>query len=82
MLTRDEAIPVLRKVLVAPITRSARRIPTEVAMAEGDGLSTASVASLDNVTAIRTSYLVRRMGHVDGVRMLAVCAALAAAVDC
>ena len=30
ILTRDEAVPVLRTILVAPVTRTVRGIPTEV----------------------------------------------------
>jgi mRNA interferase MazF len=38
VLTRDEAIPVLRAILVAPVTRTVRGIPTEVPLGSEEGL--------------------------------------------
>jgi len=82
ILTRDEAIPVLRTVLVAPITRTIRHIPTEVALGISEGLPVASAATMDNVLAVPKSMLVRRMGALAPERQHELCAALFAAVDC
>ena len=38
IVTRDEGIPVLTWLLVAPVTRTVRDIPTEVALGPGEGL--------------------------------------------
>ena len=38
ILTRNEAVPVLRTILVAPITRTIRGIPTEVPVGAEEGL--------------------------------------------
>lgn len=38
VLTRSAAIPVLSRLVVAPATRTVRRIPTEVALDRGDGM--------------------------------------------
>jgi len=82
ILTRDEAIPVLRTVLVAPISRTIRHIPTEVPLGIAEGLPVASVASMDAVHTFPKSMLVRRMGALAPDRHRELCRAIAAAVDC
>jgi mRNA interferase MazF len=82
LLTRDEAIPVLRTVLVAPVTRTVRGIPTEVPLGPDEGLPVESVAAFDAVTAFPRAMLVRRMGALSPVRAGELCQALAAATDC
>jgi mRNA interferase MazF len=82
VLTRNEAIPVLRTVLVAPISRTVRRIPTEVPLGLSEGLSVASAAVFDSVTTIPKSMLVRRMGALAPERHVELGLALSAATDC
>lgn len=82
MLTRDGAIPVLRTLLVAPVTRTIRGIPTEVSLGADEGLPVASVASFDTVTVFPRAMLVRRMGALSPGRAGELCDALAAATDC
>lgn len=82
ILTRDEAIPVLRTVLVAPITRTIRQFPTEVPLGISEGLPVASAAAMDNVLAIPKSMLVRRMGSLAPERQHELGEALFAAIDC
>jgi mRNA interferase MazF len=82
IVTRDEAIPVLRAVLAAPVSRTIRRIPTEVPLGISEGLPVASVASIDGLLAIPKSMLVRRMGALAPERRGELCDALAAAIDC
>lgn len=82
VLTRDEAIPVLRTILVAPVTRTVRRIPTEVPLGPDEGLSSESVAAFDAITVFPRAMLVRRIGAMAPHRAHELCVALAAAVDC
>ncbi len=82
VLTRDEAIPVLRAILVAPITRTVRGIPTEVPLGSEEGLPSEAVATLDNVFTFPKAMLVRRMGALAQSRRGEPCEALRAAVDC
>ncbi len=82
VLTRDEAVPVLRTILVAPVTRTVRGIPTEVPVGTEEGLPAAGVASMDNVFAFPKAMLVRRMGALSPQRRLEPCEALRAAIDC
>jgi mRNA interferase MazF len=81
VLTRNEAIPVLRTLLVAPVSRTIRRIPTEVPLGISEGLPVASAATMDAVLALPKSMLVRRMGALAPERHRELCEALAAAVD-
>ena len=82
VLTRDEAIPVLRTILVAPITRTIRGIPTEVSVGAEEGLPTNGVASMDNVLPFPKSLLARRIGSLAPDRRDEPCEALRAATDC
>jgi mRNA interferase MazF len=82
VLSRDRAIPVLNKIIVAPATRSVRGIPTEVALGPDDGMPDACALSLDNVTMIPKRALRARICTLGIERMLQVCSALRVAVDC
>ena len=82
VLTRDEAIPILRAILVAPVTRTVRGIPTEVPLDHEEGLPAEGVAALDNVLTFPKSMLVRRIGTLAPSRRLEPCEALRAAIDC
>lgn len=82
VLTRDEAIPVLRAILVAPITQTVRGIATEVTLGRTEGLPTECVAACDGVQPFPKSMLVRRMGSVGPGRMVDLCGAVRSAIDC
>lgn len=82
VLTRDAAIPVLRRIMVAPVTRRVRGIPTEVTLGAPEGLPVDCVASLDNVLTIRKGLLTRRIGALAPERRGEPCEALRAATDC
>jgi mRNA interferase MazF len=82
VLTRDEAIPVLRTILVAPVTRTVRGIPTEVPLGAAEGLPAEGVAALDNVLTFPKALLVRRLGALAVDRRMEPCEALGAATDC
>ncbi|HJS26591.1 MAG TPA: type II toxin-antitoxin system PemK/MazF family toxin [Actinomycetota bacterium] len=82
VLTRDEAIPVLRTVLVAPVTRTVRGIPTEIPLGSGEGLPAEGVATFDNVQPFPKSMLVRRLGTLAPKRRSEPSEALRATLDC
>jgi len=50
MLAREAAVPVLRTLLAAPLTRRIRGIPTEVLLGRDDGMPEECAVALDNVT--------------------------------
>ena len=82
IVTRSEAIPVLTWVVVAPVTRTVRGIPTEVVLGAEEGLPAACAAALDNVQPVRRSFLTERAGRLSGDRRPELCRALAALADC
>lgn len=79
---RDFAGQVLASVLVAPLTTTIRGIPTEVRLGPADGLDRDCVASLDNLTLLRKTRLVRRVGLLSRARMKEVCDAVDVALGC
>jgi mRNA interferase MazF len=82
VVTRDDAIPVLRRLVVAPVTRTVRGIPTEVALGADEGLPVACAASIDNVQPINRRLLTQRLGQVPAARRDDLCRALNALADC
>ena len=82
VLTRDEAIPVLRTILVSPVTRTVRGIPSDVPLGGAEGLDVECVATMDNLLTFPKSMLVRRVGALGPSRRHEMCDALRAAVDC
>ena len=81
VVTRSEAIPVLNWILVAPVTRTVRGIPTEVHLDEDHGVDTPCAASFDNLQPIRKSFLTSRIGSLSFPRR-EICRTLAAMADC
>lgn len=82
VLTRDSAIPALRKVVGVPATRTIRGIPSEVEVGPADGMPDRCVLSLDNVRVLRKSYFVERICTLGPERMTDVCRALGIATGC
>ncbi|MGH3434491.1 MAG: type II toxin-antitoxin system PemK/MazF family toxin [Thermocrispum sp.] len=82
IVTRSSALPVLSRVLVAPVTRTVRGIPTEIPLGTGEGLAQACAASFDNLQPIPRSALVERAGALGARRQPEICQALAAVADC
>ena len=72
---------VLAGVVVAPVTRTVRDIPTEIPLGEDEGLAGECAASFDNLQRVRRSALAERAGDV-GPRREEICAALRALADC
>lgn len=83
VLTRDAAIPRLRRTLVAPCTTNIRGLPSEVVLHPAeDPVPKLSAVNLDSVESVSVAVLVERLGVLSDDRMRDVCAALAVAVDC
>ena len=82
VLTRAEAIPVLRRVIVAPLTRTIRGIPTEVRLGKDDGMPEECVVNFDNVQVTPHRLLADPIASLSGARMHEVCKALAIATGC
>ena len=82
VLTRDEAISVLRTIIVAPVTRTVRDIPSEIPLGTAEGLPTECAATMDGVLTFPKSMLVRRIGALTVARRTELCGAVSAAFDC
>lgn len=83
VLSRDTAIPRLRRALVAPCTTTIRGLASEVHLEPGDDpVPLRSAVNLDSVESVSVTTLVERIGRLADARMHEVCSALAVAVDC
>lgn len=83
VLSRDAAIPRLRRALVGPCTTNIRGIPSEVRLEPGeDPVPLTSVVNLDSVESVSLPTLVERLGRLGDERMRQICEALEIAVAC
>ena len=83
VLSRDPAIPRLRRALVAPCTTTIRNLPSEVGLNAGDDpVPLDSAVNLDSVESVSVGTLTERLGRLSDGRMRQICQALAVAVDC
>jgi mRNA interferase MazF len=83
VLSRDAAIPRLRRTLIGPCTTTIRGIPSEVALEPGeDPVPRSSVVNLDSLESVSLGTLVERLGRLSDERMREICAALEIAVAC
>ena len=83
VLSRDVAIPRLRRALVAPCTTTIRRLASEVVLESAeDPIPLRSAVNLDSVESVPVAVLVDRLGRLADSRMRQICTALAVAVDC
>ena len=83
VLSRDAAIPRLRRALVAPCTTTIRGLPSEVVLEPGDDpIPRLSGVNLDSIESVSVAVLVERLGRLSDERMRQICEALGVAVDC
>src|SRR5204862_3767857 len=83
VLSRDAAIPPLRRTLIGPCTTTIRGIPSEVLLEPGeDPVPRMSAVNLDAVESVSLATLVERLGRLSDERMLQICEALEVAVAC
>lgn len=81
VVTRSEAIHVLAGIVIAPITRTVRNIPTEIGLGPPEGLEVECAASFDNLQRVHKAALTTRLGDL-GLRRHEICVALQALADC
>lgn len=82
VITRDDAIHVLTRLVVAPVTRTVRGIPTEIPLGAAEGLPADCAASFDNVQPVPRGLLTERLGALGPDGRGAICRALGAMADC
>jgi mRNA interferase MazF len=81
VVTRSEAVGVLNWIVVAPVTRTVRDIPTEIPLDAEHGVGVPCAASFDDLQPIRRAFLTQRIGSIPFPRRQ-ICRALAALADC
>lgn len=83
VLSRDAAIPRLRRALIGPCTTTIRGIPSEVVLEPAeDPIPRSSAVNLDSVESVPIATLVERLGRLSDERMRQICNALEIAVAC
>ena len=83
VLSRDAAIPRLRRALIGPCTTTIRGIPSEVVLEPAeDPIPRSSAVNLDSVESVPIATLVERLGRLSDERMRQICDALEIAVAC
>lgn len=82
VVTRNEAASVLGRVVVAPVTRTVRGIPTELALGRDDGMAVDCVATFDNLETMSRVLLTERLAPSTRERRTRICAVLSALADC
>lgn len=82
VLTRNEAIPAMRRVVIAYLTTKIRGIPIEVRLDADDGVPRDCVVNFDNIRTVSCALLSEPITTLSGPRMHEVCRALAIATGC
>lgn len=82
VLTRDEAIPAMKRVVIAYLTTKIRGIPIEVRLDSNDGVPRECVVNFDNIRTVSCALLSEPITTLSGPRMHEVCQALAVAMGC
>lgn len=83
VLSRNVAIPRLRRAIIAPCTTNVRGLPSEVVLEPADDpIPQTSAVNLDSIESVSLGTLTQRLGRLSDERMRQVCAALNVAVDC
>lgn len=82
VVSRDEVIPVVNNLVIAPLTSMIRDIPTCIAVGSDEGVDRESVASFDNLAAVPKATLTRRLGQLGVGGRRRICEALDALANC
>ena len=82
VVSRDEVIPAVNNVVVAPITSTIRHIPTCIPVGPDEGIDHDSVATFDNLAAVPKSVLTVRLGTLGIGGRRRICDALGAMANC
>lgn len=69
ILTRDAVLENIGAIVVALVTRTVRRLPTEVILGRRQGLPVPCVANFDNILTVPRHRLKRLMGACDSSKI-------------
>ena len=81
LLSRHAAYRVRTAITVAPITRTIRNIPVEVALDHSDGMPARCVVNLDDLTTLPKILIKQRMTALSAEKMEQVNQAIRFALD-
>ena len=81
ILTRDAVLNNIGGIVVALVTRTARRLPTEVVLGRRQGLPDPCVANFDNILTVPRQRLKSLMGACDASKVEELNQAIKAALD-
>lgn len=82
IVTREGAIPVLTRVVCAPISRTRRDIPTELPLGPADGMPVNCAASFDNLLTVPKGALASWITSLRLARQIEMCVVLRTALQC
>ena len=82
VISRQSVIPLLRTVMVAPVTSAIHGVPSEVLVGTEHGLKHKSAVNLDHIQTVDRSRLSGFIGHLNDETMDQVCRALVIATGC
>ena len=82
ILTRDNIIPLLSHVTIAPITSTIRGAVSEVLLTEEDGMKRPCAVNLHHTITVSQSKIGRRLGQLSTERMEQICRALRFSLGC
>ena len=82
VISRESVIPLLRTVMVAPITSAIHGVPSEVRVGVEHGLKHDSADNLDHIQTVGRSRLIGFVGHPSDNLMNEVSQTLAVATGC
>lgn len=72
IVSRSEAIQVRTLVTIAPVTKTIRRIASEVPLGREQGLRVRSVATCDSLKTVSKRRLTKRIGSLDSHKLVAL----------
>ena len=82
IVSRDEVIPVVNNIIVAPVTSTIRNIPICIPVGADEGIDHDSVVTFDSLAAVPKSVLTTRLGALALGGRQQICEALDAIADC
>lgn len=82
VITRSEVAGLLNRIVVAPVTRTVRDIPTEIPLGAGEGLQSECAATFDNLSVVLRRELTEKAGQLGDDGQDRICVALRALADC
>ena len=76
IVSRTTAVRVRAVVTIAPVTRRVRGLDSELPLGPDDGLREACIANCDNLETVSKSRLMKRLGSLDSLKLVALDEAL------